>query len=236
MSSSFISALSGETYSSSQHVDAISIPKNILDLIHEAYPNYDGKGPISLTELNSFRDKYISETLKKQVGELNNLEKTVIDTLSKGRQLTQKQLTSNETQLTFGQKLADSVASFGGSWTFIIIFGSFLFVWILLNVFFLTKGPFDPYPFILLNLILSCIAALQAPIIMMSQNRQEEKDRERAKQDYMINLKSELEIRTLHEKLDHLVIRQQSDLFDIQQVQIQMLRDILNSLPTNNNN
>lgn len=236
MSSSFISALSGETFSSSQHVDAISIPKNILDLIREEYPNYDAKGPISLTELNSFRDKYISETLKKQVGELNNLEKTVIDTLSKGRQLTQKQLQSNETKLTFGQRLADSVATFGGSWTFIIIFGSFLFVWILLNVFFLTKGPFDPYPFILLNLILSCIAALQAPIIMMSQNRQEEKDRERAKQDYMINLKSELEIRTLHEKLDHLVIRQQSDLFEIQQVQIQMLRDILNSLPTANNN
>jgi uncharacterized membrane protein len=128
---------------------------------------------------------------------------------------------------TVGQKVADKVAAFGGSWKFIILFGVFILFWILINIYvFLNKG-FDPYPFILLNLILSCLAALQAPVIMMSQNRQEEKDRERAKKDYMINLKSELEIRMLHEKLDHLIMHQQEELIKIQKVQIEMMNDIL---------
>lgn len=130
--------------------------------------------------------------------------------------------------------MADHVALFGGSWTFIISFGFFLFVWILLNTAFLLNNGFDPFPFILLNLILSCIAALQAPVIMMSQNRQEEKDRERSKLDYMINLKAELEIRTLHEKLDHLIIHQQRDLFEIQEIQIEMMKDITLSINSMN--
>lgn len=230
MKSNFKSAISGTEFPSAQHVDAISIPKNILDLIVEDHPEFDCKGPISLSELNYYRERYIAQTLQKQVGELSKLEKSVVDTLGKGKQFTQKQLKEHADKLTYGQKLADKVATFGGSWTFIIVFGLVLFSWILLNALFLSNKGFDPYPFILLNLILSCLAAIQAPVIMMSQNRQEEKDRERAKQDYMINLKSELEIRTLHEKLDHLIIRQQSDLFEIQQVQIQMLHDILESL------
>jgi uncharacterized membrane protein len=106
---------------------------------------------------------------------------------------------------TFGQKVADKVASFGGSWTFIISFFVFILIWIGVNIYFLMNKGFDPYPFILLNLILSCLASLQAPIIMMSQNRQEEKDRERAKKDYEINLKAETEIRLLQEKLDKLL-------------------------------
>jgi uncharacterized membrane protein len=128
---------------------------------------------------------------------------------------------------TLGQVVADKVAAFGGSWTFIISFFIFISVWIGANVFILLNKGFDPYPFILLNLILSCIAALQAPVIMMSQNRQEEKDRERAKKDYMINLKSELEIRMLDEKLDHLIMHQQQELIEIQKVQIEMMNDIL---------
>ena len=134
----------------------------------------------------------------------------------------------SETQiLTTGQRIADKVASFGGSWRFIILFGLFLFIWISINIFWLANKGFDPYPFILLNLILSCLAAIQAPVIMMSQNRQEEKDRERAKKDYMINLKSELEIRILHEKIDHLIMHQQQELLEIQKVQIEMMNDIL---------
>jgi uncharacterized membrane protein len=128
---------------------------------------------------------------------------------------------------TIGQVVADKVAAFGGSWTFIIAFFIFIAIWISSNVFVLLNKGFDPYPFILLNLILSCIAALQAPVIMMSQNRQEEKDRERAKKDYMINLKSELEIRMLDEKLDHLIMHQQQELIEIQKVQIEMMNDIL---------
>ncbi len=230
MKSNFKSAISGIEFPSAQKVDAISIQKNIIDLIAIDHPDFDIKGPISLSELNYYRERYISETLKKQVGELSKLEKSVVETLGKGKQFTQKQLKEHADRLSYGQKLADKVATFGGSWTFIIFFGIVLFGWIILNAIFLSNKGFDPYPFILLNLILSCLAAIQAPVIMMSQNRQEEKDRERAKQDYMINLKSELEIRTLHEKLDHLIIRQQSDLFEIQQVQIQMLHDILENI------
>ena len=136
----------------------------------------------------------------------------------------------DEQEITFVQKLADKVAEFGGSWGFIIFFMTFLFAWIFLNVFWLSNHGFDPYPFILLNLILSCIAAIQAPVIMMSQNRQEEKDRERAKKDYMINLKSELEIRMLDDKIDHLVMHQQQELIEIQKVQIEMMNDILNRI------
>lgn len=105
----------------------------------------------------------------------------------------------------FGDRMADKIADFGGSWTFILSFIGFLLVWISFNIYWLNNKGFDPYPFILLNLLLSCVAALQAPLIMMSQNRQEEKDRERAKEDLKINQKAEEEIRSLHEKLDLLI-------------------------------
>ena len=127
---------------------------------------------------------------------------------------------------TFGQRIADKVAAFGGSWTFIISFFVFLLLWIFTNVYFLTNKGFDPYPFILLNLILSCIAALQAPIIMMSQNRQEEKDRERAKKDFQINLKAEKEIRILQDKLDHILKHQHEEMMQMQKQQIKLLEEL----------
>ena len=136
-------------------------------------------------------------------------------------------------QLTFGQRIADKVALFGGSWTFIISFFLFITIWIVSNVIFLNQKTFDPYPFILLNLILSCIAAVQAPIIMMSQNRQEEKDRLRAKKDYQVNLKAELEIRKLHEKVDELMIQQHEKIMEIQEIQINLMKQILEN--QNNN-
>jgi uncharacterized membrane protein len=122
--------------------------------------------------------------------------------------------------------LSDQIASFGGSWRFIILFGVVLVLWIILNGFLLLNRGFDPYPFILLNLILSCLAAMQAPIIMMSQNRAELRDRLRSENDYKINLKAELEIRHLHEKIDHLLRRQYNRLFEIQQIQIELLEEI----------
>ena len=111
---------------------------------------------------------------------------------------------------------------------------TFIFIWIALNIFWFANKGFDPYPFILLNLLLSCLAAIQAPIIMMSQNRQEEKDRDRAKKDYMINLKSELEIRTLHEKIDHFIMDQQQELLELQKTQIEMMNNILKQIETKN--
>lgn len=132
-----------------------------------------------------------------------DLETIVENAILNEKILTNKLLeVERDDQITFGQKISDMVAGFGGSWLFIIGFVFFIFGWILFNIFWLNKKPFDPYPFILLNLILSTLAAFQAPIIMMSQNRQEEKDRRRARSDYMINLKAEMEIRNLHDKLD----------------------------------
>jgi uncharacterized membrane protein len=128
--------------------------------------------------------------------------------------------------LSRGQKISDKVARFGGSWSFIIMFGVLLFIWILFNTFAPKGEHFDPYPFILMNLILSCIAAMQAPIIMMSQNRQEEKDRKRGENDYLINLKAELEIRSLNQKVDLLLQEQIKVLFESQAKQLEVLKRI----------
>lgn len=172
----------------------------------------------------------MTSILEKGLGELGNMEQTVMTKIREHDTLTDK-LDKDENAgnlpTTVGQRVADKVATFGGSWTFIISFAVFIVIWISINVFVMIAHPFDPYPFILLNLILSCLAALQAPVIMMSQNRQEEKDRERAKKDYMINLKSELEIRLLHEKIDHLILHQQNELLEIQALQVEMMNDIL---------
>ena len=137
-----------------------------------------------------------------------------------------------EENLTAGQSLSDKIARFGGSWMFIILFFVVLFSWIVLNSLLPAGETFDPYPFILMNLVLSCIAALQAPIIMMSQNRQEKKDRIRAEQDYKVNLKAELEIQLLNEKIDHLLIQQNKKLLEIQEVQIDYLEDLLKRINT----
>jgi uncharacterized membrane protein len=139
-------------------------------------------------------------------------------------------------QLTLGQKMADKVASFGGSWIFIIIFMVVLVTWIILNSFILIKissSSFDPYPYIFLNLILSMLAAIQAPIIMMSQNRQAYKDRLSAEHDYEVNLKAELEIIGLHEKIDSLKEEQWKELILIQQDQLMLLGQLVEDLKKN---
>jgi uncharacterized membrane protein len=225
----FYSDLSKKEYPQNERVSGESLRHPIIQLIQRDHPNFTPDNYLSINELSRYRERYISEFLNKEKGELNQLELKVLESLSNKTTLSD-QIESDETQIsTFGQRIADQVASFGGSWTFIILFGSFIIVWIGVNAYWLLNKGFDPYPFILLNLILSCIAAMQAPVIMMSQNRQEEKDRERAKMDYMINLKSELEIRTLHEKMDHLILHQQQELMEIQKVQIEMMSDILKS-------
>jgi uncharacterized membrane protein len=225
----FKSAISEVEFPEKERVSGKTIRIPILKLIKEDYPNFDDNQFISDTELNVYREKYITKFLQKEVGELTDLHKDVIKSISDDSSFVSKVEDEEDTR-TFGQVVADKVASFGGSWTFIISFFVFITIWIASNVFLLLNKGFDPYPFILLNLILSCIAALQAPVIMMSQNRQEEKDRERAKKDYMINLKSELEIRMLDEKLDHLIMHQQQELIEIQKVQIEMMNDILDRI------
>ena len=185
---------------------------------------------LSFTELNSYRQKYIEHFLTRELGQISELEKKILTNLQEGNTISDQLEDMDISSYTFGQRLADKVATFGGSWRFIIAFGVFILIWILINVLFLMSKAFDPYPFILLNLILSCIASLQAPVIMMSQNRQEEKDRESSNKDYMINLKSEMEIRMLHEKIDHLMLHQQQELLEIQQMQTEMLNDIMEKI------
>lgn len=225
----FRSDLSGKEFPENEKISAKNIRQSLLHFINKTHPNFSKSCFLSIEEMNEYREKYISEFLNKKLGNLTEVEKQVIQSVSKNTMIS-TEVEEDEQKITFGQKLADKVAEFGGSWGFIIFFMSFLVVWILLNVFWLSNHGFDPYPFILLNLILSCIAAIQAPVIMMSQNRQEEKDRERAKKDYKINLKSELEIRELHEKIDHLIIHYQQDLLEIQKTQIDLLENILHNV------
>lgn len=230
MAKKFISAISNTEYPLNQRVNGYTIRKEILDFIVKMHPDFSVEKSISMSELSSFREDYITQMLLSQSGELSDLEEKVIASL-KNDTLLSDQLDDEIKDMSFGQKVADKVASFGGSWTFILSFLGLLIIWILVNVLFLTDKGFDPYPFILLNLILSCIAALQAPVIMMSQNRTEERDRERAKKDYMINLKSELEIRILHEKIDHLIMHQEQSMIEIQKIQLDMMKEILEQLP-----
>lgn len=230
----FTSDISNIEFPISERISAKTIRHSILDLIQKENPHISHESFISLSELNLYREKSISEYLVKEVGELTELEKTVLASLTSNNTLTDKIDGEDKQSLTVGQTIADKVASFGGSWTFIISFGIFISFWISVNIYWLANKGFDPYPFILLNLILSCLAAIQAPVIMMSQNRQEEKDRERAKKDYMINLKSELEIRALHEKIDHFIMDQQQEMLDLQKAQMEMMNDIIKQIENKN--
>jgi uncharacterized membrane protein len=202
------------------------IRPSLLDFIKKKVPDLDSKGFICLDDLGEFRKDYIKEVLEDEIGELSALDQEVIASLEQHEILSSDLEKQFIKKLTFGERLSDRIAEFGGSWKFLISFGAVLVIWIAINGVILATRAFDPYPFILLNLILSCLAAVQAPVIMMSQNRAEARDRLRAENDYKVNLKAELEIRHLHEKIDHLLRRQYNRLFEIQQIQIELLEEI----------
>jgi uncharacterized membrane protein len=221
-------AITGKELPLSDLVSIDSIRPQILRLIKKTYPDWSAeKGFISSEIINTFRDEYVKQMLIEEDGELRNIDLAVMESIKNQELLSTKLETDSVEKPTPGQRIADKVALFGGSWKFIIIFGIVLFSWICINSFLLLKKPFDPYPFILLNLILSCIAAMQAPVIMMSQNRQETKDRTRAQNDYQVNLKAEIEIRQLHEKIDHILINQSRRLFEIQEIQIELMEQLI---------
>src|SRR5947207_10633228 len=161
----------------------------LLEFIKKQVPDLDSKAFICFEDLGNFRQDYVNEVLEDEIGELSALDNEVIQSLEQHEILSADISKQFEKKLTFGERLSDHIAEFGGSWKFIILFGAVLFVWIILNGIFLLNRGFDPYPFILLNLILSCLAAIQAPVIMMSQNRAEARDRSRAENDYKVNLK-----------------------------------------------
>lgn len=199
---------------------------SFTDYFKQHYPDTEDISAISPEQLIELRKNYINTLLEQDFGELNEVEKVVTKSINSRKILSKQPSIPAEKNLSFGNRLADKVASFGGSWRFIIIFFIILIGWMALNGWFLHEKGFDPYPFILLNLVLSCLAAIQAPIIMMSQNRQEAKDRQRAEHDYKVNLKAEVEIRMLHEKLDHLLLHQNKRLLEIQKVEMEMLEGI----------
>ncbi|MCB4771703.1 DUF1003 domain-containing protein [Ancylobacter sp. Lp-2] len=195
--------------------------------IRAAHPGIPDDAFISREALAAERSTMIAETLQAERGDLSQIERDVIESLARHETLAANVEEELDENRTLGERSADLIASFGGSWTFIIGFCGLLVVWMIINTALLAAGAFDPYPFILLNLVLSCIAALQAPIIMMSQKRQEAKDRKRSENDYRVNLKAELEIRHLHEKIDHMLTRQWERLAEIQSIQIELMEEVL---------
>jgi uncharacterized membrane protein len=201
----------------------------ISELIQKEIGSWSEDGWICVDDLERFRHKYVQSLLESEKGELTTLEKEVLESLRQQEILSRNPEEEFQSELTLGQRFADRIAAFGGSWTFIMLFAIILFLWIIINSLILVIRPFDPYPFILLNLILSCLAAIQAPVIMMSQKRQETRDRMRAMHDYQVNLKAELEIRHLHQKIDHLLSHQWERLVEIQEIQMELISEIRDS-------
>jgi uncharacterized membrane protein len=226
-----ISKISKSPIRIGEDIKGEDIREGIFKLIQSQYIDFNKEDYISIDELNQWRRHYLTSLIIQEKGELLDIDKNVMDAIKSNAILSENiQNTEREHGLTIGQQLADKIATFGGSWTFIILFFSFILIWVVSNIIFLTSTPFDPYPFILLNLFLSCLAAIQAPIIMMSQNRQEQKDRKRSEHDYQINLKAELEIQLLSEKMDHLLVHHNKKLLEIQEIQTDYLEDLIKEL------
>ncbi|HYU31428.1 MAG TPA: DUF1003 domain-containing protein [Thermoanaerobaculia bacterium] len=217
----------GQARKPSQLVPAEVVRGDIADLIRRDHPGWGGPGDvICQPDLNHYRTRFVEDLIAEEGRELTSIEQDVVEKLRTQELVSIDTNLELDRSLTFGERLADRVAGFGGSWAFILTFGAFLFVWMLINTIILFRRPFDPYPFILLNLILSTLAALQAPVIMMSQNRQEAKDRLRAEHDYRVNLKAELEIRLLSERVDALVTHQWQRLLEIQKIQLDLMEEL----------
>src|SRR5262245_19486861 len=206
------------------HGDLVSEP--LCKVIQGAHPEWSDQNVVCLSCLNRFRARYVANALETQMGELSSLDEEVVKSLREQELVSENLNVESDSQMTLGERVADRVAGFGGSWRFILSFGAVLIGWIALNTFAVLRRPFDPYPYILLNLVLSCLAALQAPVIMMSQNRQEARDRLRAEHDYRVNLKAELEIRHLHWKMDQLLTHQWRRLLEIQQIQTDLMEEL----------
>ncbi len=220
-----ICAISGQDMARRNLIEIGTLRPALVDHIRVDFPNLPDHALISLKELARYRTRYVEEILREEHGEYSDLDREVAESIARQETIAENTEDDFEERRTLGERFSDNLASFGGSWAFLISFAIVLVVWMAINAAMGDTKAFDPYPFILLNLVLSCIAAVQAPIIMMSQKRQETKDRLRSLNDYQVNLKAELEIRHLHEKMDHLVTRQWQRLAEIQQVQLEMLQE-----------
>jgi uncharacterized membrane protein len=203
-----------------------ALREQVAELIKSENPCWATTSLICPADLSRYRARYIQGLLESEKGELTALESAVLESVREQQLLSTNVDAEFESEWSLGERLADRLADFGGSWTFLAAFAAFCMGWIGVNALLARGESFDPYPFILLNLLLSCLAAIQAPIIMMSQNRQDAKDRRRSMHDYQVNLKAELEIRHLHEKVDHLISNQWERLVQIQEIQLDMLAEL----------
>jgi uncharacterized membrane protein len=220
-----VCAISGREHKKRDLIALDAIRPRLAERIHKDFPELPPHALIGRKELARYRMRYVEELLQEEHGEFSELDRQVAESLANQDTIAANVEEEFADRRTVGERLSDHLATFGGSWVFLIVFAVFLAVWMAINSLMSSDKAFDVYPFILLNLILSCLAAIQAPIIMMSQKRQEAKDRLRALNDYRVNLKAELEIRHLHEKLDYLISKQWQRLAEIQQLQMDMMQD-----------
>lgn len=223
---SHVCGFCGRSKPASEMVPDDGVRPRLAETLDRVKPGWRATGFICRDDLQDIRRQTAEEMILKERGELSELDKEVIDSLSDHATIAGNVEEEFLGRRTVGEVVADRTAAFAGSWTFIIGFFAVLVLWMAVNTIPLTTKIFDPYPFILLNLVLSCIAAVQAPLIMMSQRRQESKDRLRSENDYQVNLKAEIEIRGLHEKLDHHLLRQWERLSEIQEVQMELLEEL----------
>jgi uncharacterized membrane protein len=218
-------SITGERYHKRELVSIDELRPALVDRIRRDYPDLPSNAKISRQELARYRAQYLEDILQEEHGEFTELDRQVTESISNQDTIAENTEDEFEEDRTFGERLSDHLASFGGSWAFLISFAAVLFGWMAFNIYQGETQAFDPYPFILLNLVLSTLAAVQAPIIMMSQKRTEAKDRARALNDYRVNLKAELEIRHLHEKIDYLISRQWQRMAEIQQMQLEIMQE-----------
>lgn len=224
-------AICGREFPRGETMPAELVRQTIRERILRDHADFGPGHFICLPDLNRYRYAWVEGALAQERGEMSALEQDVLASLREQETVAANLNEEYVRRLTLGERVADRLAAFGGSWTFIIAFGCVLAAWMTLNSVQLLFKPFDHFPFILLNLVLSCLAAIQAPVIMMSQKRQESRDRLRAEQDFRTNLKAELEIRSLNGKVDQLLSHQWAHLMEIQQIQMELMEELMQRLP-----
>jgi uncharacterized membrane protein len=208
-------------------VPAGLIPASIVDVMVKEHPKWSPEGYICQDDLNRLRIQYVRDVAKNERDEYASLEGTVDKDIKVEDHLPKNDYIAYNEEMTFGEHVADSLAGFAGSWTFIGIFTGVFFFWVILNTYILLSRPFDPYPYILLNLALSAVAAIQAPVIIMSQNRQEKRDRLHADRDFQVSIHTDSEIHRLHKKMDFLLTNQGHKLLEIQDIEIEMIEELI---------
>lgn len=216
----------GDNYPENEGMKWAQLRPSVQEFLKTVKQDWTPDAFISYNALNDLLRAYIADVTSTEIKQHQVLAKKVQDRFENDVTLQAINPDLEGPPPTYGERLSDKIAEFGGSWTFIIIFFLILSGWMALNVFLLRDKGFDPYPFILLNLVLSCIASIQAPVIMMSQNRQSTKDRQRSEYDFKVNLKAETEVRLLHEKMDHMLLHQHQNMVELFQLQIDLMQQL----------